>query len=53
MAIFLGKNMLGQRDSWDIEHSGQVNNRIDLSGVTTEQLERLINIGKGSGNTGS
>jgi len=39
MAIFLGKNYLGQADKQEIEHSGNIGNAEDLS---DEQLEAVI-----------
>jgi hypothetical protein len=40
MAIFLGKNMLKQRDNIDIEHSGTINNPFE--GLTTDELREIL-----------
>lgn len=40
MAIFLGKNYLGQHDSKDVEISGQLDTN-PFAGLTEEQLRKL------------
>ena len=44
MAIWLGKQYLEQKDESRIEHSGEttVNNKVDLTGFTTEQLKEML-----------
>ena len=46
MAIFLGKNYLGQHDSKDVELSGQLAMQNPFAGLTEEQLRKLA---KGNG----
>ena len=41
MAIFLGKNYLGQHDSKDVELSGQLAMQNPFAGLTEEQLRKL------------
>ena len=41
MAIFLGKNYLGQHDSKDVELSGQLAIQNPFAGLTEEQLRKL------------
>lgn len=41
MQIFLGKNLLGQSDKQEIEHSGEINN--PMSELTVEELRKLAN----------
>ena len=41
MAIFLGKNFLGQSDKTEMEVNTTVQNN-PLDGVTTEELKKLI-----------
>lgn len=42
MAIFLGKNYLGQRDAKDVELSGQVATN-PFEGLTVEELRKIAN----------
>lgn len=46
MAIFLGKNYLGQRDEQRIQHSGSITNplRDKLSKLSLEELKRIAGI---------
>lgn len=43
MAIFLGKNLLGQKDKQDVEHTGEVKvkDAFDISKLSTPELKRL------------
>ena len=48
MLIFLGKNYLGQRDKWNVKHSGsgpqgetKADPQVDLNKVLADYLERL------------
>ena len=40
MAIFLGKQLLGQRDYSEVEVKADINNPFD--GVSTEDIKKLI-----------
>ncbi len=42
MAIWLGKQYLGQRDKHELEHSGEIKTN-PLKNLTTEELKELIN----------
>lgn len=43
MAIWLGKQYLGQKDKQEIESTNvNVNNNLDLSNISTEDLKKLI-----------
>lgn len=43
MAIFLGKNLLGQKDKQEIDHTGEVKvkDAFDISKLSTPELKRL------------
>ena len=43
MAIFLGKNYLGQRDSKDLELSGRVETNNPFADLTEEELRKIAN----------
>jgi len=40
MAIFLGKNYLGQRDLFDLDHAGTINHAVSNERMATEAARR-------------
>jgi len=40
MAIFLGKNYLGQRDLFDLDHAGTINHAVSKERMATEAARR-------------